>query len=244
MRISALLFVFCVLPGSGRALADRIDGPANIRSEIDGRVVYSLDDSVYVEAKLIDSDWYDVEVIAYVRSADATNSDAGATLRDGSKLYNQEWEIIGVVRSEVETPFLFFEGDWARVFVFGRTHRQNIRSASIAEEQLAALLDQGAGSRNALDPHLEEHRYRHWREDEELLAVNKYGLGAIGSPEHRIGLVFQQNRLVAVYYPEGASIRGLAAEPLLCCWQIAFLTAEAELKERVRQLLKPLELAG
>lgn len=51
-----------ILLTSTMTFAERIDGPANIRQEIKGEIIFSINDNVEVDIGELKNDWYELVV--------------------------------------------------------------------------------------------------------------------------------------------------------------------------------------
>src|SRR5574344_2167996 len=83
---------------SSKILGERINGPANIRDTINGRILFSLDDTVKVECTEAKNNWHIVGLDALIN---ATQSKQFKYLK-GDTIFNSHGEKIGVIISDIQ----------------------------------------------------------------------------------------------------------------------------------------------
>lgn len=176
-------------------LGERIDGPANIRDTINGKIIFELYDNVYVECTQAKNDWFIIAIAPSNKAADYTNENF---IKKGTELL-QDNKPIGRAIEDVEVT----------MGAYGYTHKSNIKPESIIE--------------NALNKHFKTKNSREFENFETI--INQYQLTKDEqfdgyevyynyenwiddpSPMFRIGLIFQNNKLVSILHSRALDIK-------------------------------------
>lgn len=189
---------------SQSSMAEYIDGPANIRDEPNGKVIYQLNDYEQVFPKPYKDGWYKMELTACVKPADYDMETY--TIKAGTTIYQCDGDIMGqtYVDIEADTQGCDPEGeDYCLVMIVdGVTYKSNIRGGMLLEESLMGLLNNGVHTRQGLKEHMDTYVYE--------------SIGVVGSslniyfsrgshvfdpsPTPRLMLVFHEDSLVAVVW--------------------------------------------
>ncbi len=123
-----------ILLTSTTIYAERIDGPANVRQEIKGEIIFSLDDNVAVDIGELTIDWYEVVVSLTLTEKQFESN----LIKKGEKLYNGQSEI-GVALKDIILDSKYSGGGapgvpkWYGVDIYGYTFKGNIKPESIVE---------------------------------------------------------------------------------------------------------------
>ena len=112
----------------GLILGERIDGPANIRKSINGKILFTLNHKTLVECALYANDWY--QIAAYIKMT-PEQMDSSFILPNVD-LYNDKNELIG---RTIDTSEAYGLSDGIG-FIIGLTFKDNIIPESIVENQL------------------------------------------------------------------------------------------------------------
>ena len=111
---------------------ERIDGPANVRSEVNGKLLFELQDQTLVETTPAKNNWLEVGVFC----------DPSILVGDdfyilpNKKMYDVTGAYFGITRDTV--PVLFSGEGY--LFINGFTHQQNINQNTVPERVLENLL--------------------------------------------------------------------------------------------------------
>lgn len=178
-------------------IGERIDGPANVRDAINGKVLFTLNDNVLVSCTPLEKDWYSVGLLMEI---DAEELDA-KKVRKGRKIIIDGQEA-GEIKMDMTAPaWKDDKAAWAELI--GYTHKDNIKAATIIENALAEYAEMAGNNRtievfenfiqnfelekaDQFQGYTIYYNYENWIEDP--------------SPMWRIGLVFRKGRLVSILH--------------------------------------------
>ncbi|HYG03616.1 MAG TPA: hypothetical protein VD927_14305 [Chryseosolibacter sp.] len=202
------------------AFAERIDGPANIRSKVKGEIILSLNDDVKVEVGELENDWYKI-LISIVLTEEQYKNDI---VKKGTKLYNGEKKEIGVALQDLNIDASYAGGGgagipkWYHGEVYGYTFKFNIKPESIVEPVLSKLvLSNKQLTLNVFQDHLKYFGYI----DGLKLNDTAYKTYMIyesllndPSPLDRIRLIFEKERLIAIVHLKELNLPGFETIPI------------------------------
>lgn len=118
-------------------IAERIDGPANIRDTINGKkILFSFDDNLIVECTETVNDWQLVG--CYVKLNSVQNKTL--KLEPGDTLYSIDNFKIGITISEADVWMGSEDNGISYGLIVGYTHKQNIKTETVIESALAKLI--------------------------------------------------------------------------------------------------------
>lgn len=199
-------------------IGERISGPANIRDTINGKILFTLNDSTLVTCTRQKDGWYEVGL-----QMEIPNSEYGEdTLRKGRKIV-VGGKVVGEVLSDmyVSTSTTGKES-WAELT--GYTYKDNIYPRTIIEK---VLVDYTAAARDRsletfqpfirsfaleedrrLDSFVTFFNYENWIDDP--------------SPLMRIQLVFRDNKLIGVVHSRPLKLPGTKHYTLDRGFRVAF----------------------
>lgn len=183
-------------------VGERINGPANIRDTINGKILFTLNDNVFVTCRPLENNWYIVGTMM-----DIDTSEFGMDiLRKGRKILVDNTEF-GKIMSDMEVSTSLGK-DQAWATIIGYTHKDNIKSETIIENMLIKHIAKHqdrtlASYQSFIDKFTLEkddqfngytlfYNYENWIDDP--------------SPMWRIGLVFQDNLLIAILHSRPLTI--------------------------------------
>lgn len=184
--------------------AEKIDGPAYIRSQAQGVVMFILNDNVEVVCSDLDYGWYHIGIITKVTKE---QWESKVILR-GSAIQDESGRVIGKAQENCQivpiaqtqsNPELFF----ARLT--GYAYKTNIRSRSIPEEQLSVIVNPQSDTlnMNTLKPFFNEFKFI----QKGILKGSEYTEFMIfeewvdnPSPMDRMRFIFQDNKLIAIVH--------------------------------------------
>jgi hypothetical protein len=181
---------------SEKIVEERINGPANIRDTIGGKILFRLNDNARVSCTPLENNWYVVGVMMDIDTSEFGNN----KVLKGRKILVNNKESGEVLRDmEVSTAM---GGDVAWAVISGYTHKDNIKQETILENVLKKKINDNSDRKiNSFkdiidDFQLEKddqfkgytvyYNYENWIDDP--------------SPMWRIGLVFQNDTLVAILH--------------------------------------------
>lgn len=200
------------------ALAERIDGPANIRESPKGKIEFSLNDGVEVETSFVHDGWYEIAVT--IELTKEQYDLPGTVLKQGTKLYDMRGKEIGVALADVLVGGKMTGGGapgiakWYAVELRGYTFKSNIRPESIVEPVISKLIESNKTdlSFNAFEEHMKEFNYVDGLPITDMpqyvtYMVHESSLDDV-SPLDRIRLIFQGQKLVAIVHSRDLQITG------------------------------------
>ncbi|WP_196888893.1 hypothetical protein [Aureivirga sp. CE67] len=112
--------------------AAKIDGPANIRKDIKGEILFSLDDHVEVYVYEMNKNWYQISFTAFVEKDNIING----KINSNTILFNHKNERIGETKNSFSLDGNFQEtsrNNWVEVIFTGYTYKGNIHQETILE---------------------------------------------------------------------------------------------------------------
>jgi len=122
-------------------ISERIDGPANIRDTISGRLLFSLNDNIPVEATKPKNKWLQVGILADLTQK---QKDSLIILRGSSLFINGK--VSGQTIEDVHLRGAFNSKDGLKGELVGYTSASNIRERTIPENIFSAIINSDTGS--------------------------------------------------------------------------------------------------
>lgn len=176
-------------------IQERIDGPANIRDTINGEIVFKLYDNVLIECTQLENGWYIIAIDPTNPAEDYRDN----FIKKGTKILVNN-QVVGETVQDAEVT----------LGLNGYTHKDNIKSETIIELVLTEHIKSISPDRTILDftPIIDKfqldkddqfegytvyYNYENWIDDP--------------SPMMRIGLVFKDNKLVAILHSRPLDIK-------------------------------------
>ncbi|MEZ4828926.1 MAG: hypothetical protein R3C61_21965 [Bacteroidia bacterium] len=143
MRRLALIVLFTILVLT--TFAERIDGPANVRSAPKGTPIISLNDNVDVGCSQLVNGWFTISISMKISKE---QYDSKTPFSRGDSLFNWQDEFIGTVLTNIpdslQSPWYSggAPGNPLRygMDIYASTYKSNIKPQSIPEIPLAAIL--------------------------------------------------------------------------------------------------------
>ncbi len=196
---------------SNPTLGERIDGPANIRESINGELLFSLDDHTLVSCTPLKNDWYKIGLLMDVEQTEVGTME----LKKGQKI-KLDGKEVGEIKADMKV-YISSDGTQGWAELIGYTHKDNVKPVTIIENVLSDYIktlgserstaqfqaffqDFGMEKNEQFDGYTLYYNYENWIEDP--------------SPMWRIGLVFQNNRLVSILHSRPLSIPGTSNHKL------------------------------
>lgn len=132
-----LVLIIGVFAIHSAAYAEVINGPANVRAEINGSLLISVNDRQSVYAHELENEWHRVHVVGFVRAEEMVND----VLSKGAKLYEKNFQTeIGTTLISIafgdEHPYYEYSDSVLVVMIVGYTHQNNIQFNSVLERQV------------------------------------------------------------------------------------------------------------
>jgi hypothetical protein len=201
--------------------AERIDGPANIRQEIKGEIIFTINDNIEVDIGELKNDWYELVVSLTLTEEQFESS----LIKKGEKLYNGKGEI-GVALKDLSLNSKYSGGGapgvpkWYGVDIYGYTFKGNIRPESIVEPVISKLIESNRQNLTILifRKHMD---YFGYVDGLKIKDLDKYDTYMIYesilddiSPLDRIRLIFEGEKLIAIVHSRDLTITNFETVPI------------------------------
>jgi hypothetical protein len=204
------------------AFGERIHGPANVRQEIKGEIIFSLNDNVEVDIGELKDDWFELVVSLTLTEKQFESG----IIKNGEKLYNRKGNEIGIALTDLSLSSKYSGGGapgvpkWYGVDIYGYTFKGNIRPESIAEPAISKLIE--LHRQNLTLHNLKEHMdYFGYVDGLKIKDVDKYETFMIYesilddiSPLDRIRLIFESEKLIAVVHSRDLTVTNFETVPI------------------------------
>jgi hypothetical protein len=176
--------------------SERIDGPANIRDTINGKLLFKLDDNVPVSTTDTANKWYRISLRINLDSAQLNN----LVIQNGSELFSNGIKI-GIALETIHLKETVLVNQHLNGVLRGFTAESNIKQQTIPEKVLSRIIRQnGSMDVSDLDDFIEAFQFSVSTND---LLFGYYlddGVG-YGSPHPlRLFLAFNDRRLFGVVH--------------------------------------------
>lgn len=209
MRRITLTIIFLQLVLA--ALAERIDGPANIRVSPKGTPIISLNDNIEVECSELENGWYQIAVNIKLTKA---QYDSSTPVDKGDSLFNWQNEFIGTALTVIpdSLQMTWYSGGAPGnprrygMYIYAFTYESNIKLESIPELRLnSILMSKERPTRNDFSNFLTEFGFRDTGILDRLVEGYEeqmiYESTVIDpSPMDRIRFIFKASELVAIIH--------------------------------------------
>lgn len=195
-------------------LGERIDGPANIRDSINGKVILSIEDNQLVQCSEISNDWYRIGLVIPLSKEQFDNY----TIKKGEKII-QDGELICTAIEDIEL-WMTDENNGKDTtvkyvgIIVGYTYKDNIKPESIPELELEKILNSKTDlTKENLAWYLKNFDFvQHGLQIEGFENVEQFMIYGAWiddpSPIDRIRLVFESNKLIAVIHERELKMNG------------------------------------
>lgn len=209
--------------------SERIDGPANIRAEANGPILFELNHDVEVEATAFKEGW--CHIGTYVR---LTREEYEASkLAKGSPIIGPDGQAIGKAIADVELFMAREDKEGAYGFINGFTHKNNIQPQSLIEHALAQYIQENGRLQKDFTPFIQKYAlkqegqfppydvwfiYENWLTDP--------------SPGFRILLLFQEHVLQGILHSRPLTVPQTQTHPIARGYEVTFF---AEVPEEAQQ---------
>lgn len=198
-------------PSNTAIIGERIDGPANMRDTVNGKVLFSLNDDVLVETGVPEGQWQQVG-----RFIKLSNEQADSFyILPNTDLKSLDGEVIG---KTIDTVYLTMIQSDDEGFIGAYTHCKNIKPSTVIENVLSAALQNKELDKQALNKLISDFK------------MQEYDLGELGyteiylyesiiedpSPRDRATLLFdKQSKLVGVIHTRNLNTPSYKTYPLI-----------------------------
>ena len=210
-----------ILITSTFAFAERIDGPANIRQEIKGEIIFSINDDVKVDIGELKNDWYELVVSLTLTEKQFESG----IIKNGEKLYSGKEEI-GVALKDLNLSSTYSGGGgpgvpkWYSVDIHGYSYKGNIKPESIVEPVISKLIE--SNRQNLTLQTFRKHMdYFGYVDGLKIKDFHKYDTYMIYesivediSPLDRIRLIFEDEKLIAIVHSRTLTITNFETVPI------------------------------
>lgn len=195
---------------------ERIDGPANIRDGINGKILMSLSDNVLVDCGKLTDNWFHLSLTIPLTSQQL---EAGFIKKETS-IYDEEAQLILEAKQDLELIMINrFEGEEFGMLE-GYTHVNNIKPNSIAEKELEKILN--SGEELSISNFLEFIKQFEFRNEGLIIngyeTLNQYMIFGAWiedpSPVDRIRLMFKDDQLFSIIHERDISMIGKVSYPI------------------------------
>ena len=192
------------------ARAEKIDGPANIRTEPKGELRFSLNNNVEVECTEMKNDWY--EIMVTVKLTEEQYNLNPLIFKKGTTLYDMQGHEIGETLTDLKAGSKMAGGGaagvpkWYVSELYGFTYKSNIRPGSVVEPVLAGLIESNTSglTMDVFKNHLAEFHYTEGLSIPGYEHLTTYMIYETAiddpSPLDRIRLLFEDNKLIGVVH--------------------------------------------
>lgn len=189
---------------------ERIDGPANIREEPNGRLFMELFDNVKVDAAELDGDWFEIVIFAEFKQSDFNDGEEKTLIKAGRSIV-QDGETIGKLTEDIEV-YIFEGGTRILGILKGYTHKDNIKEYSIIERAIEKKLTDGEMSFSNWELFISKFElYDTGLEFNNLENIKSFimpdNYAQMGpSPGPRVILIFDEETLIGFYHSRSLNI--------------------------------------
>ena len=202
---------------NAHCFAEKIDGPANIRTSPQGIKLISLFDNVFVDCTELRNNWYGIAISLKIT---ASQFESIIPIYKGDTLINWKNEKIGIALMNIPDTLCF---SWTsggaphnpKIYgmeIFGYTYKSNIKTESIVENDLIGIINSCSYelSKKLFSRHLEKFNYTKglsiadMPEYETLMVLEN--IVDDPSPIDRIRLIFQESKLVAIVHSRNLNL--------------------------------------
>lgn len=194
-------------------IQERIDGPANVRNELNGEIILELFDNAMVDVSELDNDWYEVVIFAELNHSDYHDGEAEKTLIKAGRPIVQKDERIGTFKKDIKIrTYLGNGGRTVFAELKGYTHKDNIKQYTIIERAIEEKLTDNERSLANWKPFikkfgLEEEDLDFARTENITFFGNSDGVAEMGpSPGPRVVLIFDEQTLIGFFHSRSINI--------------------------------------
>jgi hypothetical protein len=191
-------------------VGEKINGPANIRDTVNGKILFSLNDGVIIETSPAINKW--VKIGVYVK---LTGKQIEAfKLEKKISLISEDGKTIGKTISQVEISMIEEEMGYIEAY----THQDNINMGFNPEVQLMKILALGNYQKKALEPFMKKFGFTEYQEDNKLKFTQYFIYESTVvdfSPLDRITLLFDKQNVVGYFHTRNMVVKGFKTYELV-----------------------------
>ncbi|MDD6210485.1 MAG: hypothetical protein PUB21_07775 [Bacteroidales bacterium] len=188
-------------------LGERIDGPANMRDTINGKILFTLEDNVLVEtAPIRNNQWFEAGLFVRLTSQQVEEE----KILPGADLISGDKKVIGKALDTLNVYLIDENGDGKEGLIIAYTYIDNIKRFTIPEIALIQMLNQNRLKFSDFESFLFNFKFKEYEYDDHLVNYPFSGLREYFiyqsiledlSARDRISLLFDNNEnLVAVVH--------------------------------------------
>lgn len=219
----------------GPVISERIDGPANIRSSVNGKVIFSLENNVPVSAREPKNGWLEIGVVTDIDNG--KDIDGNLVFKKGTILY-RDGKVIGKILEDTHIyEKISDNGKKEQAVLNGFTAANNIQPATILENSFAELAKNKTSlTLGEVRPFLDTYKF----EDFNGFATGNSGYvfyesAALDpSARPRFWPIFKGNELVVIFHGRKMDIPGVKSEPFEGGY-ITIFTKDAAIVEKLKK---------
>jgi 2-hydroxy-3-keto-5-methylthiopentenyl-1-phosphate phosphatase len=214
LKTLTFFIFFCIIKHAGGQtrleIGERINGPANIRDTVNGKILFSLNDGVIIETSPAIKKW--VKIGVYVK---LTGKQMEAfKLEKDIPLMNEDGKTIGKTINPVEISMIEEEVGYIEAY----THQDNINIEFNPEVQLMKILAMGNYQKKTLEPFMKKFGFTEYQEDNRLKFTQYFIYESTVvdfSPLDRITLLFDKQNLVGYFHTRNMVVKGFKTHDLV-----------------------------
>lgn len=211
--LTFFIFLFIINHAVGQTrleVGERINGPANIRDTVNGKILFSLNDGVIIETSPAINKWVKIGVFVKLTSKQMEVF----KLEKNISLINEDGKTIGKTISQVEISMIEKEVGYLEAY----THQDNINMEFNPEEQLMKILAMGNYQKKALEPFMKKFGFTEYQEDNKLKFSQYFIYESTVvdlSPLDRITLLFDNQNVVGYFHTRNMVVKGFKTYELV-----------------------------
>ena len=179
-----------------RIIGERIDGPANVRDTVNGKLLFSLNDNTKVETAPQEGNWFQIGV--YIKLTSQQNE--AFKIYPNTDLYSLDGEVIGTSKDTIELWMSDNLGGFAGAY----TYVDNIKPHTIPERALENEIKKGHLTLSTLKNFIWSFDFQDYDGNKELKYKQMFIYESVvvdPSPRDRITLLFDtRENLIAVIH--------------------------------------------
>jgi len=211
--LTFFIFLFIINHAVGQTrleVGERINGPANIRDTVNGKILFYLNDGVIIETSPAINKWVKIGVFVKLTSKQME----AFKLEKNISLINEDGKTIGKTISQVEISMIEKEVGYLEAY----THQDNINMEFNPEEQLMKILAMGNYQKKALEPFMKKFGFTEYQEDNKLKFSQYFIYESTVvdlSPLDRITLLFDNQNVVGYFHTRNMVVKGFKTYELV-----------------------------
>jgi hypothetical protein len=214
----SLFIVFLLFNQSFARSGERINGPANIRDTINGRVLFTLEDNIPVECTEGKNNWHIVALNVRISPEELKNF----KIAKGKTLVGINGEKVGITISETPLWRADENNGIKTGFIRGYTFKENIKPESVIENVLKKIIEEKSPVivENDLKGIIDSFKLKKCsqsRQPDEKGEWYCYGDNLIEdiSPRDRITLIIENERLIGVVHSHQLNLKNMKTYELI-----------------------------